>query len=128
MNNKDSPCLDVKIKFIPEGEKGTINEAGLSGIEIIKVDGLDISVSGIGVVSEEYISENTIGEIEIDGTVFNLSEPMFIKADVCSCARVDSLKYRWGMKFMDIDSRYQEAIRGFVLEYERRRERRMNLG
>lgn len=126
MERKESPNVIVKLRVV-----SIIDEAGeekvVSSSESFEVTALDISAQGIGIRAEKHLPQKTIVELQIDGAVFDLNESMFIKAEVRSCGPEDSSKCRCGMRFLDINSKCQEAIGGFISKYNRRREPRLGL-
>lgn len=127
METRRRPRVNINLKIVSKIDKASQQKFLLACGEAFKVTAVDISVLGLGIFSENFLPLGLVVALEIDGTIFDLNESMNIKAEVRYCKYVGESKYRCGMQFMDVDSRYSEAIKVFIDTYERRKEPRMKL-
>ncbi|MFH1504327.1 MAG: PilZ domain-containing protein [Candidatus Omnitrophota bacterium] len=127
METRRQPRVNVSLKVITEVAKSSTQKFSLAGGKSFDVKGVDISVSGVGVISKHFLPKGLIIELEIEGLAFGLREAIRVKARVCYCRYLKSFEYRCGMEFIDISPKYKDAIGKFISAHERRKDPRLKL-
>ena len=119
--------VDIKLTVVSKIEYDYGQQFSLACGETFKVDAVDISTLGMGIMSEHFLPQGLTVELKIDGKVFGFNKNMFIKTEVCYCAYLEPSKYRCGMRFVDIDPEYHDLIKKFISVRERRKASRVKL-
>ena len=89
----------------------------------IKVQIIDISVRGIGVLSKYFIPKGVIIDLE-----FMISGGLItVRGEVKSAISGGKGLTRLGVKFIDIDKKQHQTIARFIKENERRTQPRLNI-
>ena len=92
-----------------------------------ETNAVDISRSGIGLISKYLLPKGAILELEIDGKLFDLNEAMKIKSEIVHYKFIKDIGYQCGLRFIEISDTYQKAIEKFIAKNERRQSQRLDL-
>lgn len=90
-------------------------------------DALDISRGGVGFSSKYLLPKGVMLELEIEGTLFGLQQPLKLKGEVVHCKFIKDAGYKCGFKFMDTPEDSQKAIDKFIADNEKRQDPRLEL-
>lgn len=119
--------LDLSLKVTLSVDEEFKNKFVLADGNSFEATALDISVSGLGIISKYYIPKGLIIVLEIPGNMFELKENVKTKAEIRYCKFIKSCEYRCGIKFLDMNEKYKNAIAKFISLYEKRKEPRLKL-
>ncbi|MBP7089158.1 MAG: PilZ domain-containing protein [Candidatus Omnitrophica bacterium] len=119
--------LDLRLKVTLGVDEEFKNKFVLADGNNFEAEALDISVSGIGIISKYYIPTGLIVILEIPGKIFGLKDNIKTKAEIRYCKFIKSCEYRCGIKFLDMSEEYKNAIVKFISIYEKRKEPRLKL-
>lgn len=117
--------INLKIASSLDAEAG--QKFSLAKGNIFEVEGIDISLGGLGVNSNYFLPKGLRIILEIKGELFGLKAPLKIKGEVCYCKFIKGSQYRCGIKFVDLPQEYKDKISNFVATFERRSEPRLKL-
>lgn len=95
--------MKEKVRIIREPQKAVI---------------VDISVIGLGVISQIFFPKGAILVIKLDASLFDLEKPVRIIGEVRYCRPSKSKDYRLGVKFLDIDKDLLSRIREHVEQHK----------
>lgn len=127
METRKAPRINIDLKVISRIDEDAQQKFGLVCGEIFEVNVVDITESGVGILSKFFLPKGLIVKLEIEGAVFNLKEIMKIKGEIRYCNYIKDLGYRCGVKFLNVPDIYREAISRFISSYERRKAPRIKL-
>ena len=123
--------LEHRVKIACQVEMSIADDPGqrfaLSQDKALKVEVMDISKVGMGMISSCYFPKGLIIELQIDGAQFGLKELMRLKAEVRWCNYIKPSVYRFGVRFIHPPDIYVQAVSKFVSEHERRKEPRLKI-
>jgi len=126
-NTRSAPRININLKLISRVDEEIKQGFSLAKGNAFEVDAVDISMLGMGLVSKYFLPKGLRVELEIDGKLFNLDNPMKIKGEIRYCRYVKPSTYRCGVKFINIPDECKEKITQFITNYERRKEPRLKL-
>jgi len=110
--------LKVKLKIDPSST-GRFNIL----IESIEAKALDISISGIGLLSELFLPKGVVVELKLKIN----NKIIGIKSEIRSAVRAGKGLTRLGMKFIDLDKSQLKTIKNFIKQNEKRYPTRFKL-
>lgn len=84
-----------------------------------KANVVDISTSGIGVISPLFFPKGARLLAQMDATALKISKPINIKGEVRYCNPQPGKKYRLGIKFVEIEDAVVDKIKEYVAKFER---------
>jgi c-di-GMP-binding flagellar brake protein YcgR len=127
METRIAQRVKISLEITLRVAKEPRQQFALAEGDSIKVNLLDISRLGMGILSKHFLPRGLIANFEIDGALFGFAETMKIKAEVRWCNYVRPSIYRFGVRFLDNPEKYMNAIEQFVSANERRKEPRLKL-
>lgn len=127
METRSAPRVSINLGVISRIDDKNGQKFSLSKGNIFEVKVVDISVSGVGIVSKYFLPKGLSIELEIDGKPFGLDEAMKIKGEIRYCNYIKACGYRCGVKFINILGNYAAKIAELIATYERRKEPRLKL-
>jgi c-di-GMP-binding flagellar brake protein YcgR len=74
----------------------------------------DISTVGIGMRTNFFLPKGLVINMDLEGAPFGLREAIKVKGEVRYCNYVKARNYKCGIKFVNLSSRYRQAIAKFV--------------
>jgi|GEM_PF-633346 len=83
-------------------------------------DIVDISVSGVGMISPVFFPKGAILGIQINGAAFHANKPLSLRGEVRYCRPESGKKYRLGIKFVELEDKVLDKIKEYIAKYERR--------
>ncbi|MBM3248609.1 MAG: hypothetical protein FJZ10_04230 [Candidatus Omnitrophica bacterium] len=118
MRRKPKIPLKVELK-IDSSLKGRFNIL----IESIEARALDISPSGIGMLSEIFLPQGVLVDLQ-----FKIKHRIVkIKGEIRSAISVGEGLSRLGIKFVNLNKKESRLIKDFIEEHEKRRPVRLKL-
>ena len=96
-------CMKDKVRIIREPQKAVI---------------VDMSVVGLGVISQIFLPKGAILVIQLDATLFNLDKPARVIGEVRYCRPSKSKNYRVGVKFLDVEKNLLARIKDYVEQHK----------
>ena len=127
IETRSSFRIDIKLKVICRIHENFCQKFGLTCGDVFKLIAVDISASGLGVMSEYFLPKGLILELEIEGMPFSPEKIMKIKGEIRYCVYKKNSGYRCGIIFLDILEEYKNSIAKLVATYEQRKFPRVNL-
>lgn len=127
METRSSLRIDIKLKVVCRIHENFRQKFGLTCGDVFKLIAVDISESGIGVISEYFLPKGLILELEIEGIPFSIEKSMKIKGEIRYCIYKKNSGYRCGISFLDILDEYRNSIAKLVATYEQRKFPRVKL-
>jgi len=127
METRAASRIDLKLKVICKIHENFCRKFGLARGDVFELTTVDISESGIGVISEYFLPTGLILELEIEGVPFGAEKIMKIKGEIRYCIYKKNAGYRCGIKFLNILDEYQKNIAKLVSAYEQRKFPRLKL-
>lgn len=118
MKNKHRIPLKVELK-IDSSLKGRFNIL----IESVEARALDISASGIGMLSEIFLPQGVI----VDLLLKIKHRTVKIKGEIRSAISIGDGLSRLGIKFVDLSKKESKLIQDFIKKHEKRRPIRLKL-
>ncbi len=82
---------------------------------------VDISITGLGVISTMPFSQGAMLRIQMDGAKFNMDKPINIRGEVRYCKPQREKEYRLGIKFVEVEDRDLNKIKEYINKYIHRK-------
>lgn len=127
METRAASRVAIKLKVVCRIEKNFCRKFGLTCGDVFGLTAVDISESGIGVVSEYFLPKGLILELEIEGVPPDIEKIMTIKGEICYCTYKKNSGYKCGVRFIDLLDEYRSGIASVVATYELRKFPRVKL-
>ncbi len=127
METRSSFRINIKLSVVCRIHENFCQKFGLTCGNVFKLSAVDISESGIGVISEYFLPKGLILELEIEGIPFSVEKTMKIKGEVRSCIYKKNCGYKCGINFLDLLDEYRNSIAKLVATYEQRKFPRLKM-
>lgn len=85
-----------------------------------KASVVDISTSGVGMISPIFFPKGAILRLQMDGAALKINKPINIKGEVRYCNPQVGKKYRLGVKFIEVEGAVVDKIKEYVAKFEGR--------
>lgn len=119
METRSAPRANIDIAAVIRIEGDEEQRFALSVGNQFEVKLTGISITGVSLFSEYLLPKGLKVELEMEGRLFGMSDPLIIKGEVRYCKQMEPSKYKCGVKFTQLSEYYRQKISVFVASGQR---------
>ena len=127
METRLTKRIPVNVKIVSHVDSDLDQKYDLVAGNAFDVKAVNISTSGVGIVSPHYMPAGLVIDLEFDGKILDFPGAFAVRGSIKYCKSTKNSRYKCGVKFQELSKVFMKALNSFISEHDKRRAPRIDL-
>ena len=127
MKTRLTKRVPVNVKIVSQVDPYLDQKHELVAGNSFDIKAVNISISGVGIVSPHYMPVGLVIDLSFDGKILDFPGAFTVRGSIKHCNSTKNSLYKCGVEFQELSKVFMNALNSFISEHNRRQSNRLGL-